>query len=349
MRSLLVCAVVGAAGTVIGVGYSKLVGGTPAIGALIGLSIGLAISAFELLVVSRSGLGTWLRRLSLPLFIGITTFVWAAIIIASLYLIPPLYDPSVPAYPYAQSNVVQDFIFSFVVSLTVNAAIRVRALLGSRVLLNFLLGRYHHPLREERVFLFLDLAGSSALAERLGDVRVQSFIGRFFFDIARPIAELGGETHRYIGDEVVVTWPLRRAVKDARCVRCVLAIQALVAARAQWYQGEFGTVPRFRVGMHGGPVVVSEIGDTKREIVYFGDTINTAARLEQMCKELHRDFLISGDLLRQVRLPHGVVAEALGELALPGKARKLDIYALSSASTERAADTGQTRSAHGRS
>lgn len=328
-RSLLVCAVVGAAAAAIGVGYSRLVGGTPLLGALIGLSIGLCITAFELFVVSGAGVGVFLRRLSLPAFIGIATVVWAAIIAVSLYAIPYLYDPSVPPYPYAQTTFTQDFVFSFVVSLTINAAVRLRGLLGARVLFNFLLGRYHRPLREERVFLFLDLAGSSALAERLGDLRVQSLISRFFFDIARPIADFDGETHRYIGDEVVVTWPLDRALREARCVRCVLAIQALIADRAEWYQREFDAVPRFRMGMHGGSVVVSEVGDDKREIVYFGDTINTAARLEQMCKDLHRDFLISGALLNRMKLPEEVVVEALGELALPGKAHKLEVYALS--------------------
>ncbi len=75
-------------------------------------------------------------------------------------------------------------------------------MVGGRVLFNFLLGRYNRPLREERVFMFLDLAGSTPLAEKMGDLAIHSLIGRFFFDIARPIAEHQGETHRYIGDEV---------------------------------------------------------------------------------------------------------------------------------------------------
>ncbi|NIW86632.1 MAG: hypothetical protein GWN09_08575 [Gammaproteobacteria bacterium] len=72
-------------------------------------------------------------------------------------------------------------------------------------------------------------------------------------------------------------------------------------------------------------MVVSEVGDDTREIVYFGDTINTTARLEQTCKELRRDFPISGDLVRRMKLPD----EALGEVALPGKAHRLEVYALS--------------------
>jgi class 3 adenylate cyclase len=117
--------------------------------------------------------------------------------------------------------------FSMGVAFLLNFFGRIRSLVGDRVLLNFLLGRYHRPLREERVFLFLDLAHSTMLSEKLGDLRVQSLIGRFFFDIARPISEYGGETHRYIGDEVVVTWPLEEAIREARCIRCVFAIQDL--------------------------------------------------------------------------------------------------------------------------
>ncbi len=65
------------------------------------------------------------------------------------------------------------------------------------------------------------------LSEKLGDIRVQSLIGRFFFDIARPISEYEGETHRYIGDEILVAWPLEEAIREARCIRCVFAIQDL--------------------------------------------------------------------------------------------------------------------------
>lgn len=319
----------GVAGAAAGIGYSKLIEGNEAIGALAGLVIGLGVSAFEVFVVSGSGMGAVLRRLSLPVFIGVATVVWAAIITVSLYAVPYLYDPSKSPYPYEESTFIQDFSFSFVIALAVNAAIRIRGLVGSRVLINFLIGRYHRPRREERVFLFLDLADSSVLAERLGDIRVQSLISRFFFDIARPIADFEGETHRYIGDEVVVTWPLRRAVENARCVRCVLAVQRLIAARAQWYEREFGTVPRFRIGMHGGPVVVSEVGDDKRDIVYFGDTINTAARLRELCKSLDREFLVSGSLLDRMRVPGQLTVESLGEVALPGKVRPVPVYAVS--------------------
>jgi hypothetical protein len=55
------------------------------------------------------------------------------------------------------------------------------------VLLNFLLGRYNRALREERVFMFLDLADSTPLAEKMGDLAVQSLIGRFFSTLLIPL------------------------------------------------------------------------------------------------------------------------------------------------------------------
>ena len=62
----------------------------------------------------------------------------------------------------------------------------------------------------------------------------------------------------------------------------------LIAARAAAYRREYDAVPEFRAGIHGGPVVVAQCGDFNQEIVYFGDTVNTAARVQQRCKDVGR-------------------------------------------------------------
>ena len=76
------------------------------------------------------------------------------------------------------------------------------------MLFNVALGRYRSPVREARVLMFLDLAGSTSLAESMGELRVQGLLTRFFFDIDGAIVAHGGEVHAYVGDEVIVTWPL---------------------------------------------------------------------------------------------------------------------------------------------
>lgn len=236
------------------------------------------------------------------------------------------FDPAM----LVQSMMFQLAGFVFLVVLTVVVAIQVVRLIGGRVLLNFILGKYHRPVREERIFMFLDLAGSTPLAERLGDVKVQTLITRFFFDINEPIVEFDGEIHRYVGDQVVVTWPLDADGAIERAIRCYFAIAEKVREMAPDYEAEFGAVPGFRVGLHGGPVVASECGDHKQEIVYFGDTVNTAARIEQQCKAFDCPFLISGDLLQRTELPSGLRAESKGMIQLRGRAEEMELFAVTS-------------------
>jgi adenylate cyclase len=302
----------------------RIIGGTDSIGITIGFGIGLSLSAFELFYV-QGPYGARLRALPLPLFISITTVCWAIILSVLLMWVPYLMQGYTYGMGYTASSFQQDLLFSFAVSLIFNSALRLRGLVGGRVLFNFLLGRYNRPVREERVFMFLDLADSTPLAEKMGDLAVQSLIGRFFFDIARPIAEHHGETHRYIGDEVVVTWPLDEVLRDADCVRCVFDIQALIKDKAGTYEAEFGVVPEFRIGIHGGSVVAGEVGDEKREIVYFGDTINTAARLQSLCKDFSCNVLISRSLLDKLQLPYDVQVEELGSVEVRGKTERLDV------------------------
>ena len=74
--------------------------------------------------------------------------------------------------------------------------------------------------------------------------------------------------------------------------------------------------------------MAGECGDTKLSIVYLGDTLNAAARLEELAKAMNRACLISGDLLRRLQLPAGLAADPLGPVALRGRQRPMDTYAL---------------------
>lgn len=323
-RTFAVWAMATTAGSAVGSGYALLSGNDAELGALIGLTICAVLVGLELFVVQRP-LGAPLRRMKLPYFLALTTVVWTLLIVASLDFLPAViayYDE-----PHPRGSL-HDLAFSFAVALALNFALRMRSLVGARVLGNLLLGRYHTPLREDRVFLFLDLADSTALAERLGDEGLQSLLSRFFFDVSQVVVEFGGETHRYIGDEVVVTWALQAALREGRCIRCVFAIRDAIGERAARYRAQFGVVPRFRVGMHGGSVVAGEVGDDKREIVYFGDTINTAARLADLCRELDLEFLTSGELLGRIVLPPSVQPQRIGPVELRGKQRTVEVFAL---------------------
>src|SRR6185312_13495156 len=106
---------------------------------------------------------------------------------------------------------------TFFGSMMIGAIYELVRLVGGRVLLNVMLGRYRRPIREERVLLFLDLAGSTTLAEEMGELRVQDLLTRFFYDIDAAIVAHGGEVHAYVGDEVIVTWPMDEQIGRASC------------------------------------------------------------------------------------------------------------------------------------
>ncbi len=302
----------------IAVAYSALVGGNPPIAATVGALIGSGVLGLELFVIQGPA-GAPLRRLPFAAFIIISSLVWLGIIYAGLEIGPRLFDMQPYGADYDATTLSQDLSFAFIITLIVNATLRVRTLVGPRVLSNFLLGRYYRPEEENRIFMFLDLADSTQLSEQLGALRVQALIREFFDDVAGPVMYFNGETHRYIGDEVVVIWPLTGTARDQDCVKCVFAVQDRIRRRADYYQREYGVVPRFRVGLHGGPVVVSEIGQDKREIVYFGDTINTAARLASSCKQLGCEVLISKVLAERLGLPEDLVEWREATLELAGK------------------------------
>ena len=223
-------------------------------------------------------------------------------------------------------------VYALATSGPIIFVLRVRELLGRDVFLSLLTGRYRKPVQEERVFLFIDLAGSTSLAERFGDLRMQEYLGKLFAAMADPVLRYGGSIDDYVGDAAVITWPYDRAVADAACIRCVFDILEQIEADAHRWQKDYGEVPRLRAALHGGTIVAAEIGVDKHKITYFGDTVNTTARLEGLCRTLNRQVLISADLLRRLRPPVFVRAEDLGEHEVKGRGQKLAVLSLTAGS-----------------
>ncbi|MBT4966143.1 MAG: adenylate/guanylate cyclase domain-containing protein [Alphaproteobacteria bacterium] len=290
-----------------------------------GLMFGVFVGWFE--VFYANGVGAeWFRRQPFISSVLIKTTLMTFIIIAVLLFGGMMILPERLAADNALTFLVIDVVVAFGLALVFQLILAVRSVVGGRVLGNLIIGRYHRPLKEERIFLFLDLAGSTAMAEKMGDIAAQSLITRFFFDVAQVTLAYGGETHRYIGDEVVVTWPIERGLRDAACLECCFAIEDRIAKRAADYERRFGVVPSYRIGLHGGPVVAAECGDDKHEIVYFGDTINTAARIEEYCKESGYSLLLSGDLISKMTLPKKLKAKLVGNVQFRGRVSETEIY-----------------------
>jgi class 3 adenylate cyclase len=306
----------------------------------------LIISGWAVHVYFTSRSSAWVRRWPLAVELVIRSVAMAIVVAAVAITL------EVILYGYGRGHGGQIELFwlvgdfprimgiSFVGAILIAVVYELTRLIGIRVLFNTFLGRYRRPTCEERVLLFLDLAGSTRLAEQMGELRVQDLLTRFFYDIDRAITAHGGEVHAYVGDEVIVTWRVTRRVSPGkpqrRCLDCFFAIQDRIAARADQYRQEFGVVPDFRAGLHAGPVVISECGDSHRQVAFFGDTVNVAARLQAYCKEAGRSLLVSGDLLDLVSSGkdhsgenlgiEGFVVDDLGPVQLRGRAAAIELF-----------------------
>ena len=291
-----------------------------------GMGVTLSGWAVHLYFTSRSS--EWVRRWPLVVEIVVQSVAMAiAVATVAIGLEVVLYGHRIEAAWFAAGlpRIVGITFAGFVV---IGALFELTRLIGSRVLFNVIIGRYRRPTREQRVLLFLDLVGSTTLAESMGELRMHQLLTRFFYDIDEAILAHGGEVHAYVGDEVIVTWRLGAKGSERRCLDCFFAIQDSIAEKAETYRREFGLVPNFRAGAHAGPVVISECGDSRRQVAYFGDTMNVTARLQEYCKEAGRALLVSADLLRLAHPGSDLVVEALGPIQLRGRAAAVEVFAV---------------------
>jgi adenylate cyclase len=131
----------------------------------------------------------------------------------------------------------------FAISLVAGVITETERLISGPVLTSIVLGTYHRPAREQRIVMFLDIAGLTRLAEEMGELRVHDLITRFFFDIDEPISDHAGTVLAYVGDEVIVTWPVTGdPARNARCLACFLAIERKVARLAVHYERELSSM-----------------------------------------------------------------------------------------------------------
>ncbi len=198
--------------------------------------------------------------------------------------------------------------------------------LGHNVFKNFMTGKYHTPKHETRIFMFLDMKHSTTIAEKLGHKTYFQFLRKYYDSLSDTIIQHLGEVYQYVGDEIVITWDLENGTKNDNWLRCFLELkQTLLELRTKFLE-EFGESPDFRTGFHVGEVTTGEIGALKKEIVYTGDVLNTAARLQAVGKEYDTDLVFTEDLAKLIDDKDSLKTSLLGEITLRGKSDKTAIF-----------------------
>ncbi|MDH4058876.1 MAG: adenylate/guanylate cyclase domain-containing protein, partial [Cyclobacteriaceae bacterium] len=285
--------------------------------------------------------------------------LWVAIVADTLIIVVVIIVVSIPATliynsiyfgrpPWDSFIVVHalDFMLSYgllytilfwsMVTATTMIILQVNEKYGQGVFLKLLKGKYYKPQVEMRIFMFLDIRGSTTIAERLGHVRWFELLSQFFNDITEPIVNSKGEIYQYVGDEIIVNWNISSGLESVNCVNCFFEIKEKMEANAESYFSEFGIVPQFKAAIHCGDVTIGEIGRIKKDIVFTGDVLNTTSRIQDLCNELRVELLISEEVVNRIKDQNLFDFNPVGVIELRGKEVPVSLYSvLTSAQSER--------------
>ncbi len=329
-RKLRVLGVTVAASAIGGIVFVLAQGYTSPISIAVGISYGLilslAIGGVSLFVL-EGPMRMWLGGLPFTANLAVRSAIYAAIIIPTQYF---ELGSVIIGQPFVAS--MKDFwiamVFSVGFLVVINLMLGITNIIGPRAFLNFFIGRYHTPVEENRFVLFVDIAGSTGLAERLGGVGIHRLLDHTFRLLTLAVVDYRGEVLNYVGDEVIVTWKERSGAIDCRPLRCFMAMRDELSRASGQLEREFGTAPRIRGSLHFGPVIVGEIGDIKRAIVFNGDVMNTAARLEELSRNVDGGFLVSRAAMERFNSTPPFAVRDLGRLPIRGRADGIDVVGI---------------------
>jgi len=185
--------------------------------------------------------------------------------------------------------------------------------------------------RRQITVLFADMAGYTAISERLGEEGAYELIQPIYAIMADAVRELGGTVQDFTGDGIMALFGVPTALEDAplRACRAALLIQQRLAEAMPTLVSRFGFQPQMRIGVNAGPAVVGRVGagGTAR-VTAIGDTVNLASRLQNLAEP---GFVLLSEALN--RLVQGLVAsDFLGEHTVKGKSEPQRVYRLNGVS-----------------
>lgn len=172
--------------------------------------------------------------------------------------------------------------------------------------------------------VFSDLKGSTALGERLDSEQLREVLNLYFNEMRHVLERHGGRVEKYIGDAIMAVFGLPRVHEDdaVRAVRAAFEMKERLVEVNELIYANFGVRLENRTGVNTGEVVAGDVSSGQRLVT--GDTVNTAARLEQNAPTL--EILIGESTYGLVR--DAVSVEPVEPLELKGKAERVPAYLL---------------------
>jgi adenylate cyclase len=171
-----------------------------------------------------------------------------------------------------------------------------------------------HRIGQERylVSMFVDMRGSTKLAEQRLPFDTVFIVNRFLGAVSQAVIECGGQPNQFVGDGQLALFGLGSDPQTAcrQALRAAAMIAVHVDELNQFLSHDLREPIRFGIGIHGGEVIIGDIGYRDHMVfTALGDAVNVAARLQDMTKNLGCEVVLSDEL----RNTAGVAADALPE------------------------------------
>ncbi|MDJ1007585.1 MAG: adenylate/guanylate cyclase domain-containing protein [Paracoccaceae bacterium] len=177
----------------------------------------------------------------------------------------------------------------------------------------------------EVTVLFSDIRGFTTLSERLPPEELVALLNRLFDAFGAEILAERGTIDKYIGDAVMAFWNAPLLVPD-HPARAVAAALGMRAALARLNADRGGPPLRTALGIATGPASVGNIGSRNRfNYSVIGETVNLAARVEEACRPVGADILVTAPVAQAV---HGHSLLDAGRIALKGMTGRVQVYAV---------------------
>jgi class 3 adenylate cyclase/tetratricopeptide (TPR) repeat protein len=191
--------------------------------------------------------------------------------------------------------------------------------------------------RKPATLLFADVAGSTALAERIDAEALRELMLAYFREMRGAIEAHGGLVEKFIGDAVVGVFGMPQAHEDdaLRGVRAASEMQNRLAVLNTRLEEQYGARLSVRIGINTGEVVAGDASTL--ESFVSGDAVNVAARLEQSAPP---DSVLLGETTFAL-VERAVDVELLPPLAAKGKTLPLRAYRLLKLRSDAARPSGR--------
>ncbi|MGF1453135.1 MAG: adenylate/guanylate cyclase domain-containing protein [Opitutales bacterium] len=260
-------------------------------------------------------------------------------------------------YVMGEGLVVADVLFSrpvvfiglaIATTFSIHQSLRMIARIGETEAKRAMLSRYFSPpvveaitnteapvptaQRQKVTVLFLDIRGFTDLCEQISEESLVAWLSDFRGEMTEAVFAHHGTLDKYIGDAVMATFgtpkPSPEPGLDSRnAVRCAKAMFVRLKRLNQRWEARGLPPVAIGIGLHTGEVIAGNIGKHLQiEYSVIGDPVNTASRIEGLCKTFERDLLVSQAVYEEVKLEFS--GEAMPPTRVKGKREPLQLYAL---------------------